>query len=266
MNDDMWYALQDLFANDEEEEEEEHSQSDTSSNLLDSVTSLYDKEHPETVNNEVFAGRGRRKGKKKERKKANRFEDLDFDVEESEVVSDARRFQTLDECLQHFFAHESVTWRCAGEYPEKRVSFSDRPEVFVLPSSYESKAVNWKYYPSDDEEEDSEDKCEDEATGETSDATTESTSANTRKESDLKPCLKKKSREPLPPIPPLNSTKQYFVWKAPKVLCIHLKRFEVLGQRHISKLAHAVKFETKMNVNAFVDPNSSSTSTAEYDL
>lgn len=272
MMDDTLDGLQDLFA-DDESEEVDIPENISGGNLADSAMSIHDKEialalaEESNVCEEDAAvwlngsGKGKRKGKKKGKKKTNRFEEFDFTVEDwddAKDVKDADRFQSVDECLLHFFSAERVTWRCAKEFPEKSVRFSkEPPEVYVLPPCKESRGGNWKMYLDDDEfyaacRSDEEDTNTLEAQPEAKNT------FSVFQLEGVKSCLKK-GRPVMPAVPPLNSTKQYFLWSAPKVLCIHLKRFEAMHRRRISKLNHAVRFDLKLDISAFMDPDSPNT-------
>lgn len=203
----------------------------------------------------VYVGKGKRKGKGKK----DKFQ-RSFDFEEDEIISKEERFENIEDCLNHFFSKERVTWRCTGpkcSKLKKRVSFSNAsPEVFVLPPDKESRIGHWEIHLTDS---DTENESSDEEV-KTLEEEIKDEDNLIRQYPDLKPCIKNKDPETTPPIATLNSTKQYCLWTAPKVLCIHLKRFQASCHRNISKLNHNISFGMTLDLMAFTDSEHASTS------
>eukprot|EP00210_Caulerpa_lentillifera_P001620 g1558.t1 len=212
---------------------------------------ISESERTEKANNDT-TWQQQSKGKKKKKKGNIQYQQFETWDEFEEEIEAKLQLNNLEECLDRFFSSERVTWRCPKEFPEKRVTFSESEfEVLTLPSLNRQTSLslsNELSLVSSDEEESSETVQEDKETKEL-----------TAGSSGLKSCLKKTPKSPKIATPLLNSTKQYVICKAPKVLCIHLKRFESGRRRRgVGKLSHSVHFDLELDISRFSTLNKES--------
>lgn len=226
---------------------------------FESSVVLSESESTETANNDA-TWHQKSKGKKKKKKGNNQYQQFEPWIEIEEEIETKLQLKDLESCLERFFASERVTWRCAGEFPEKRVSFSeDNPEVFVLPAL--DRRTSWPSFKDFDPGPPPDDK---ESSEEVQDSFEEAGLFLERTQSGLRSCLKKEVKRSKSPTPLMNSTKQYRICKKPKVLCIHLKRFESGRRRRVGKLTHPVGFDLELDISRFL--NLEDDSEANYEL